>query len=95
LNTPYKELEYLGIVHSLYNFTVDFAKHQVSLLVLEWIVESRLWAQLQAFYEGLNFMHLCIGDFEHSTTLERVWKFQVVFSRGPLSFDKIETLVGS
>ena len=69
LNTPHKELEYLGIVHSLYNFTVDFAKHQVSLLVLEWVVKTCLGNGLQALDEGLNLIHLSVWDLDHLATV--------------------------
>jgi hypothetical protein len=92
LNTVNEEVPNFLILHLFYNLSADFAKHQISLLVLEGIVKARLRAGLKIFNKWLNLFNSCIGLSEHHLTSQRVNDFFLCFSCLPLPLDQVVSL---
>ena len=60
LYAAHEELVDFGIMHAFDNFAVHLREHEVSLLVLERVMESVLGAGLETLNEGINLVHLCV-----------------------------------
>jgi len=89
-----EEIKDFGIVHAVNDAPIYFAQHQVALLVVEGVVETALGHRLEAVHEGLDLIHLCVGDLDHGVALEWVHKVEVLVGRAPLSLNQVETFIG-
>ena len=78
LDGLHEEFEDFRVVHAIDDLAVDLREHQVSLLVLEGVVETCLRALLKTLNEGRDFVHLGVRDLEHGAAVQRVDKINVL-----------------
>ena len=88
-----EELHDFLVVEAFNDTPVDLTEHQVSLLVLEWVVGSPLGALLQTLNKWTDLIHLSIWLLHHGLTGEWVYEVHIVGSGGPLSLDQVVALV--
>lgn len=94
LNETNEEVHDLFVVHDFDHFPVDFGEHQVTLLVLERIVETVLRTLLQTCDERLNFVQLRVWILnEDLTGVERINNVLDFASGRPLTLHQIVALV--
>ena len=88
-----KEVENFGIMKDFCRLSADITQHEVSLLVLEWVVKTILGYGLKTLDEWLDFLELSVGELDHIFTSHGVDKSSILGGFVPLSLDKVHTFV--
>jgi len=84
-----EELHNILVMQAFYHSPIHFTQHQVPLLILEWIMQSMLWALLKTLHEWLNLISLCIWLLHHGLASQWIYQIHIVSSGCPLSFHKV------
>ena len=65
-------------MHTLDDFAIDLAEHQVAFFVLEWVVQARIGALLQTLNKRLNFVDLRVRHLDHVTALKGIYQVHIL-----------------
>lgn len=88
-----EEIEDFFVVKGFSNSSVDFAKHQVSFLVFEWIMETSFWYILKFSNEFIKLSSLSIRLGSNNITIHWIDDFFLQCSLFPLTINKIISLI--